>query len=38
MSLLEDNQIISQDKQIAKKFNKYFRRIAIVNMPKKSEV
>ena len=28
-----DNQIISQDKQIGKIFNKYFKSIPILNMP-----
>ena len=32
MTLMEDNQIISQDKQIAKIFNEYFMSIPVLNM------
>ena len=33
ITLIEDNQIISQDKQIAKIFNEYFISVPILNMP-----
>ena len=33
ITLIEDNQIISQDKQIAKIFNESFISIPILNMP-----
>ena len=36
-TLIEDNQIISQDKQIAKIFNEYFITIPILNMPTNPE-
>ena len=32
MTLMEDNHIISQDKQIAKIFNEYFMSIPVLNM------
>ena len=35
--LIEDNQIISQDKQIAKIFNEYFMNIPILNMSTNQE-
>ena len=37
ITLIEDNQIISQDKQIAKIFNEYFISIPILNMPTNQE-
>ena len=37
ITLKEDNQIISQDKQIAKIFNEYFISIPILNMPTNQE-
>ena len=37
ITLIEDNQIISQDKQIGKIFNEYFISIPILNMPTNQE-
>ena len=37
ITLIEGNQIISQDKQIAKIFNEYFISIPILNMPTNQE-
>ena len=37
ITFIEDNQIISQDKQIAKTLNEYFINIPILNMPTNQE-
>ena len=37
ITLIEDNQIISQDKQIANIFNEYFINIPVLNMPTNQE-
>ena len=37
ITLIEDNQIISQDKQIANIFNEYFISIPMLNMPTNQE-
>ena len=37
ITLIEDNQVISQDKEIAKIFNEYFIIIPILNMPADQE-
>ena len=35
--LIEYNQVIAQDEEIAKIFNKYFKSIPILNMPTDQE-
>ena len=37
ITLIEDNQMISQDKKIAKIFNEYFVSIPVLNMPSNQE-
>ena len=37
MTLIWDNEVISQDKEIAKMFNEYFISIQILNMPTNQE-